>query len=122
MEESVVKIIDGLIKKSQEKKAKWLESSTKGEYKILFNGATVSIGFFTNSYGKAYYVMKIFNGEGKVVIKETMFLTNPSVSKLRELFTCAQESCLKKRDTIDSILMQLSNDTVGNVEAVDLPF
>lgn len=116
------KIIDGLIKKSQEKKAKWLESSTKGEYKILFQGATVSIGSFKDAYGKAYYVMKIFNDEGKVVVKESMYLTNPSVSKLKDLFTCAQESCLKKRDTIDSILMQLSNDTVGNVEAVDLPF
>lgn len=119
MEDSVSKIVDGLLQKSKEKKAKWLESSTKGEFKILFDGGTVTIGQFRDNYGKEYYQLRILNSEGKVIVRETDFLMMSPSNRLKNLYLAAQESCLKKKDTLDSILAQLNGDVVGED---DLPF
>jgi len=121
MEENVIQIIDGLIKKTAAKKVNWKESSTKGEYKILFEGATLTIGGFINSFGK-YYVLTILNSEGRVIVKETLYDTDPSSNKLGDLFAAAQESTLKKNDTLESILEQLKQETVGEDETSELPF
>ena len=55
MDETVKTIVESLTKKTKEKKAKWLESSTKSAYKILFNSATVLIGLFKDTMGKSYF-------------------------------------------------------------------
>lgn len=121
MEASVMQIINGLIQKTTEKKASWKDSSTKGEYKIFFEGATLTIGKFANSYGN-YLVLTILNNEGKVIVKETAYTTNPASNKLNELFIAAQESSLKKNDTLQSIIEQLKQDTVGDDRSSGLPF
>ncbi len=113
MDETVKTIVESLTKKTKEKKAKWLESSTKSEYKILFNSATVLIGLFKDTMGKSYYLLRILNDEGRVIIRESAFLTQSSSELLKALHLAAQDSCLKKKDTLDSILSQLNGDVVG---------
>lgn len=122
MEASVTQIVDNLIQKTREKKALWKESSTRGEYKILFEGATLTIGYYRDSYGKAFFILKILNDEGRVIVKESVFEYEPDAHLLRDLFLAAQETSLKKNDTLNSILAQLSQDSVGINDNSDLPF
>lgn len=122
MESSVIQIVTSLVSKTREKKALWKESSTRGEYRILFEGATVTIGRFFDSYGKTYYVLKILNDEGRVVIKETFLDSDPNSQSLSDLFWAAEEVSLKKNDTLNSIISQLSRDSVGYDDSPDFPF
>lgn len=121
MEASVTQIVNNLIQKTREKKALWKESSTRGEFKILFEGATLTIGYYRDSYGKGFYILKILNDEGRVVVKESAFEYAPDVQLLRDLFLAAQEVSLKKNDTLNSIIAQLNQDSVG-INDPDLPF
>lgn len=121
MEASVTQIVNNLIQKTREKKALWKESSTRGEFKILFEGATLTIGYYRDSYGKGFYILKILNDEGRVVVKESAFEYAPDVQLLRDLFLAAQEVSLKKNDTLKSIIAQLNQDSVG-INDPDLPF
>lgn len=122
MEAFVNQIIEGLIVKTNERKANWKESSTKGEYKILFEGATLTIGSFVDAAGRPYYVLKIFNSEGRIIVKESVYEGDSSSQQLRNLFFAAQEISLRKNDTLNSILSQLSRDSVGINDTSDLPF
>lgn len=122
MESSVIQIVTSLTNKTREKKALWRESSTRGEYRILFDNATVTIGRFIDSYGKPYYVLKILNDEGRVIVKESFFDFDPNAQPLRDLFFAAEEVSLKKNDTLNSIMSQLSRDSVGNDDSSDFPF
>lgn len=123
MEAAVLQIVNGLIAKTVDKKATWKESSTKGEYKILFDGATLTVGGYTDAYGKLYYTLRIFNNEGRLIVKESVYAGTPNSDLLGHLFSVAQESSLKKNDTLSSIIEQLSQETVGGGgDEVDLPF
>lgn len=122
MEAKVNQIVSSLIKITSEKKATWKESSTKGEYKILFDGATLTIGCFKDAYGKFYYSLKIFNNEGRAVVNESAYAGFPSSQPLIELFSAAQESSLRKNDTLSSIIEQLNQDIVGGNEERVFPF
>lgn len=122
MEPYVIQIVTGLTNKTREKKALWKESSTRGEYRILFEGATITIGHFSDAYGKPFFVLKILNDEGRIVVKESFYDYDPNALPLRDLFFAAEEASLKKNDTLSSIMNQLNQDIVGVEDSSDLPF
>ena len=122
MEASVTQIVESLTSKTREKKAVWKESSTKGEYKILFDGATLTIGRFLDATGKFYYVLKILNDEGRVIVKESVYEGDSSSLQLRSLYYAAEEQSLKKIDTLNSIITQLNPESVGIDSSLDFPF
>ncbi len=122
MDKIVEQVLNGLIQKTIQKKTIWQESSTKGEYKILFDGATLTIGYYSDNYGHPFYILKIFNNEGKLIVKEMINSSDASSALLRSLFSVAQESCLRKNETLSSILSQLNNDTTIGSDDEVLPF
>lgn len=123
MEQEVVDVINGLIKKTKSHQANWFNTESSNSYSIFLGESKVSISMYSTLLADNY-IFTIYNSEGKTVVQiDTVDLE--SADLIEELFNTVTASFTKKEETISSILNILeSSGTVGQAQNPEdvLPF
>lgn len=125
MEEKVKTVIKALIAKTQAGEVNWRISSAEDEYCLFLDRSTITIGSIP-TFNEVYYALRVYNENGDVSVEFVSDddTNNEDSSLLRQLYEEAKASFRKEKQTLDSVMQELSKEGVvgNNNDPRDLSF
>jgi len=111
-------VVDRLLEKSKKDEVLWFDAGTEygvNEYKIIFDGASLGIGYFAPDTEPDSITLWVYNASKELVTRWMVSDGEPDWASVRELYLEAQRSVTKWDKTLGSIEKALESEgPVGN--------
>jgi len=123
-EEQINNIVAGLLKKTSEGKAVWMQGSARNQYKIQFNkGAIVVTKYKKEANGSLVIDFNIMNEKGDSIFMKKVNELAYEFVYYNELFETVNKKYFRIDETLEDIIKAINgNDEIGRDTSNDLPF
>lgn len=125
MDNKIKTITKALIAKTKAGETNWRVSSSEGEFCLYLDHSTITIGIVP-TFNVMTYALRLYNDKGDVValVESNDENDREDNALLEQLYTEADKSFKKEKQTLDSIIKELSQvGVVGkDFDPADLPF